>query len=83
MKVANTLTPETSAGKIKTLANDSDEFVTARELCSMLKVGRGKLRRLTQTGILPFIQPAHTRTVIFHVPSIREALIRQQRRGGE
>ncbi|HVG38090.1 MAG TPA: helix-turn-helix domain-containing protein [Pyrinomonadaceae bacterium] len=50
-----------------------DEFLTTRQLSSILQVSETTIRRLAQTGRIPAVRltPRLTR---YHLPAVREAL---------
>lgn len=54
-------------------AESREEFLTARQLASILQVSESTVRRLAQTGRIPSIRLT-TRLVRFYLPAVREAL---------
>jgi hypothetical protein len=82
MKRESIQMPESGAGLSKPLESEPDRFVTAKELLEqVLPVGRGRLRRMCQSGLVPYIKPNGGRKLLFHIPSVKDALLRLQRSG--
>lgn len=50
-----------------------DEFLTARQLASVLQVSESTVRRLAHNGRIPSIRLT-SRLIRFHLPSVRDAL---------
>ena len=50
-----------------------DEFLTARQLASILQISESTVRRLAHDGRIPAIRLT-SRLIRFHLPSVREAL---------
>ncbi len=50
-----------------------EEFLTARQLASVLQVSESTVRRLAQKGRIPSIRLT-PRLIRFHLPSVRDAL---------
>lgn len=65
-------------------AGDSElsEFVVAEKLTKEIPVSLGTIRNWTKAGKLPCVRINGSRRVLYHMPSVREALLRQQRGGG-
>lgn len=61
-----------------------EEFLTARQLASILQVSEATVRRLARKGRIPSIRLT-SRLTRFHLPSVREALdgTRRTRRHAE
>lgn len=53
--------------------NAREEFLTARQLASILQVSETTVRRLARAGRIPSIRLT-PRIVRFHLPSVRKAL---------
>jgi excisionase family DNA binding protein len=52
---------------------ESEEFLTARQLATVLQVSESTVRRLAQKGRIPSIRLT-SRLIRFHLPTVREAL---------
>lgn len=54
------------------------EFVNEAELLNtVLPICRRTLKKRREEGLIPYVQIG--RRIVYHVPSVREALLRQQR----
>jgi len=77
----NVKTPDVGTGEQSKLpATDQTEFVTANDLIRFVPMGRGALRARMKDGTIPFIRLGE-RIYHFHLPSVRESLIRRQQGG--
>jgi len=61
---------------VVTPANDAD-FITEDELIGWLKISRGTAINHRKAGLLPFVRLGHA--IRYHVPTVRESLLRRQR----
>jgi hypothetical protein len=58
------------------------EFLDTKKLLALLPVSRGTLMNWRRLGKIPFILTPGRR-ILFHLPSVREALLRAQRHAQE